>query len=138
MAARVIARRDRNRMCNLYRLDKGQDALRRYFGYKSAINRAKLFETAILPRVEWAVGQLDISEFPLTCAKCGHVSMRSPPQLRSEPVQLCIACKGDVSDEGRRMLRAIEAAERALKDDPLVKTRKRASLKFNRSRSAGV
>jgi hypothetical protein len=56
--------------------------------------------------------------------------MRSPPQLRAESVQHCTACKGDVSDEGRRMLQAIEAAERSLADASVLKTRKRMSLKF--------
>jgi hypothetical protein len=75
------------------------------------------------------MGPLDLSEFPLACARCGHVSMRSPPQLRADPVQLCTACKSDVSEEARKMLRAIEAAERVLAED-LDKIRRGESLKF--------
>jgi hypothetical protein len=75
------------------------------------------------------MGQLDKSEFPLACARCGHVSMRTPPQLRADPVQLSTACQGDISDEGRKMLRAIEAAERVLTED-LDKIRRGESLRF--------
>jgi transposase-like protein len=75
------------------------------------------------------MGMLDRAKVPIACPKCGHSSMRRPEQLRREPHPYCTSCGGDVSAEADKMLRAIEAAERVLAEDP-DKLRRGEALQF--------
>jgi transcription elongation factor Elf1 len=75
------------------------------------------------------MGMLDRAQVPITCAKCGHSSMRRPEQLRREPHPHCTSCGGDVSAEADKMLRAIDVAERFLAED-FERVRRGDSLQF--------
>jgi transcription elongation factor Elf1 len=79
------------------------------------------------------MGTLDRAQFPITCAKCGHSSMRRPEQLRREPHPHCTSCGGDVSAEADKMLRAVDVAERVLTED-FQTSRRDGALQFKPTR----
>jgi hypothetical protein len=66
------------------------------------------------------MGALDRTQVPIVCPQCGHTAKRWPEQLRRELRSRCTFCGGDVTAEAHKMVRAIEAAERVLADEPVV------------------